>query len=350
MDDLENVTSPTLKILKGLNQSILAPALVNLQLSFANTKFMFIDVKWIIEVHIFDEYARIDHRRFENFTNINGHMGWTCSLLIRRLDMLILSAKTRIFDFRIPNEKDAADWALLVKPIFEPDLKDSCSLIFNKPWERLPIAKDLVRFATNTTFIIGSDPSSILETGGDSVAHLKQLLLKLSTLSEDDNMRKLIDETFEENIEKLKSGDLNAVLRGYLSDILKWTDDCTVARFCKFFTQSIIAPLATNLQLGLSGISPIKDGTSWNVRISLVPTGYVIRHTKEQVSLERTIPNKTFNFSWQVEFEVDKMVTNIISVNARLVSLDFPLHQQLSATELEKAEKELTNLINITLL
>jgi hypothetical protein len=350
MDDLDNVTSPTLKLLKGLNQSILAPALVNLQLAMMNTRFMFIDVKWTIHVVIFEDYVRIDHRRFENFTSGFGHFGWVCSLLIRREDMLILSAKTRIFDHRITDANAANDWLVLVKPIFELDIKDSCTAIFNKSWDRLPIAKDLVRFATNTTFILGSDPSSIVELGGDALSHLKQLLLKLCEIGGDEPLKTIVGKTFEENVEKLKTGDLNAVLRAYLSDVLQWTDDSIVARFCKFFTQSILAPLATNLQIGLNGIEAIKDGGNWTINVSLIPSGFVIRHTKEQMSLDRTNPHKCFDFTWQAEFELDKDIRHIQCVNARMVSIKFPLHAQLSEIELAKDQREITNLINVTLL
>ena len=350
MDDLDNVTSPTLKVLKGLNQSILAPALVNLQLSFSNTKFMFIDVNWNIEVHIFEEYVRIDHRRFENFTSINGHMGWACSFLIRRLDMAILSAKTRIFDYRITKETDAAEWLALVKPIFEPDLKDSCSAIFNKPWDRLPIAKDLIRFATSTAFILGAESELVSESGGDAVTHLRRLLCKLCEIGEDEAMKKLIEETFENHVDRLKGGDMNSVVKAWLVDVLQWTDESMVARLCKFFTQSFIAPLATNLQLGLNAIAPIKDGTKWSIRVALVPTGFVIRHTKEQVSLDRTNPSKSFNFTWQVEFEVDKAVKTLLNVQARLVGIDFPLQAQLTETELSQIQREYSSLINLTLL
>lgn len=351
MEDLDNVSSPALKLLKGLNQSILAPALVNLQLCFMNTKFMFTDISWNIEVRLFEEHVRIVHRRFENFTATAGHFGWDCSIIIRRRDMHIMSAKTRVFDFRIPDDAVQLEWAKLIHPILEPDALTACSIIFGKPWDRLPISKDLIRFATHTTFVLGPEASAIRDDkSGDSIAHLKDLLLKLSEIASDDDMKAKIESTFDSGVGKQRSGDLNAVLRSYLSDTLEWTDESAVPRFCKFFTQSILAPLATNLQLALSGISPIKDGAVWTINVSLVPSGFVIRHTKEQMSLDRTDPTKCFDITWQAEFEIDHEVRKICSVQSRVVSVTFPLETQTNDPEAAIKRKELTSLVNVLLM
>lgn len=351
MDDLDNTTSPALKLLKGLNQSILASALVNLQLCFMNTKFMFSDVTWNIEVRLFEEHVRIIHRRFESFTGTTGHFGWDCAFIIRRRDTHLVSAKTRVFDYRIPDEAVQQEWAKLIQPIFDPDVLAACTTIFNKPWDRLPIAKDLIRFATHTTFVLGPEASSIRnENNGDSIAHLKDLLLKLCEIASDDDMKAKIDSTFDSGVGKLRGGDLNAVLRSYLSDTLEWSDDSSVPRFCKFFTQSILAPLATNLQLALSGISPIKDGSNWTVNVSLVPSGFVIRHTKQQMSLDRNDPNKCFDITWQAEFEIDHEVRKICAIRSRVVSVTFPLIAQNNDPESTIKQKELTSLVNVILM
>lgn len=353
MDDIENVSSPTMKLLKGLNQGILAPAVVNLQLSFMNTRFMFTDVSWNIEVRIFDEHVRISHCRVENFLAGVGFFAWDCTLILRRTDMSLLNAKVRILAQNIGDEGAAQEWTKLVQPIFEPALLGSCSAIFNKEWNRLPIAKDLIRFATHTTFVLGPESSSVRadsESSTDPISHLKQLLLKLSEIVSEDDMRTKIESTFDSGIGKLRGGDLNAVLRSYLSDTLEWSDDSAVPRLCKFFTQSIIAPLATNLQIGLSGISPVKDGNTWRINVSLVPSGFTIRHTKDQMSLDRTDPSKCFDITWQTEFEIDDQVKKICSVQARVVSVTFPLENQLSPAEVEQKRKELTSLVNVLLL
>lgn len=351
MDDLDNVSSPALKLLKGLNQSILASALVNLQLCFMNTKFMFTDVTWNIEVRLFEEHVRIVHRRFENFTATTGHFGWDCSLIIRRRDMSLVSAKTRIFEFRIPDDAVLLEWTKLIQPIYEPDPLTACSTIFAKAWDRLPVSKDLIRFATHTTFVLGPEASAIRDDkNGDSIAHLKDLLMKLSELASDDDMRAKIDSTFDSGVGKQRSGDLNAVLRSYLSDTLEWTDETVVPRFCKFFTQSILAPLATNLQIALSSISPIKDGSLWTVNVSLVPSGFVVRHTKQQMSLDRTDPNKCFDITWQAEYEIDHEVRKLCSVQSRVVSVSFPLETQADDPEAIIKRKELTSLVNVILL
>lgn len=173
MDDVDNVSLPTLKLLQTVNQSILAPALVNLQLSFMNTKFMFSDVTWNINIHLFESHVRVDHLRNESFASIPGHFGWQCSLLLRRPDMHLLSAKLRITSYRIPDPTNEAAWLNLVKPILEMDHQSNCTAIFNKPWERLPIAKDLVRFATNTVFLLGAEENSVVDAGGDSISHVR---------------------------------------------------------------------------------------------------------------------------------------------------------------------------------
>lgn len=179
MDDVDNVSLPTLKLLQTVNQSILAPALVNLQLAFMNTQFMFSDVTWNITVHIFENHIRVDHLRNETFASISGHFGWQCSLLLKRSDMQLLSAKVRITSYRIPDAANETAWLNLVKPILEMDHQSSCTAIFNKPWDRLPIAKDLIRFATNTVFLLGPEEKSVIETGGDSISHVRSVFLSL---------------------------------------------------------------------------------------------------------------------------------------------------------------------------
>lgn len=163
-------------------------------------------------------------------------------------------------------------------------------------------------------------------------------------------MSKLIESTYEEGVAKWKAGDLNAVIKSYFVDVLQWTEQTFTARFCKFFTQSILAPLATNLQLGLSGIVPIKDGGVWTVSVSLIPSGFVIRHTKEQMSLNRTDPTKAFDFVWQCEFEVNTDVSTLVEVKARVVSLALALPDQLAQDRATQLTTELTSLINVILM
>jgi hypothetical protein len=175
MDDIDNVTSPTMNLLKAINQGILAPALVNLQLSFMGTKFMFADVTWNIMVQIFEDHVRVEHRRFEGFASGSGHFGWSATLLIRRRDMHLLSVKTKVFEYRIPDAVIEAEWAALIKPIYELETKAMCAGILAKPWDRLPIAKDLARFATNTTFILGHDNTAISTLASEPVLHVRAL-------------------------------------------------------------------------------------------------------------------------------------------------------------------------------
>jgi len=153
-----------------------------------------------------------------------------------------------------------------------------------------------------------------------------------------------------EQVEKGKGGDLNAVIRAYLSDVLHLTDEMVVTRLCKFFTQSILAPLATNLQIGLNNVAPICDGTKWSIQVSLIPDGFVIRHTKDQKSMNKTDPLNAFEFSWQTEFEIDKQVQNIRLVQARLVQLQIPAHPTLTQDAIDARTKELKSLINVTLM
>lgn len=160
----------------------------------------------------------------------------------------------------------------------------------------------------------------------------------------------MIERTYADEVEKGKGGDLNAVIRAYLSDVLQLNDDQVVTRLCKFFTQSIIAPLATNLQIGLNSTTPIVDGAKWKIQVSLIPDGFVIRHTKEQKSLNKTDPQHAFEFSWQTEFEIDRQARHIHRVSARLIQLQFTAPGGLSPEALESQTKELTSLINVTLL
>ena len=179
---------------------------------------------------------------------------------------------------------------------------------------------------------------------------MKHLLLKISEIAKDEASKQLIESTFEEQVAKAKNGDLNAIFKSYFMDTLKWTDDSIIARFCKFFTQSILAPLATNLQIGLSHLNAAKDGSSWTVHISLVPDAFVIRHTKTQMTLNRTDPQNCFDFTWQAEFEVDLEVKEIRSLRARIVSITFPLADQMTEALLVGRTKELTSLLNVTLI
>ena len=176
------------------------------------------------------------------------------------------------------------------------------------------------------------------------------MLLKLCEIAEDESLKDTIAKTFADNVEKGRGGDLNAVIRAYLSDILHLNDDMVVTRLCKFFTQSILAPLATNLQIGLNNVAPIGDGTKWSIQVSLVPDGFVIRHTKDQKSLKKTDPKNTFEFSWQAEFEIDRQVQNIRLVTGRLVQLHLAPHDDLTPEAIEVRTRELSSLINVTLM
>lgn len=160
----------------------------------------------------------------------------------------------------------------------------------------------------------------------------------------------LIEKTYAEQVEKGRGGDLNAVIRAYLSDSLHLTDEMAVTRLCKFFTQSILAPLATNLQIGLNNITPICDGTKWSIQVSLIPDGFVIRHTKDQKSLNKTDPLNDFEFSWQTEFEIDQQVRNIRQVHARLVQLQIATNPALTRDSINNRAIELKSLINVTLM
>lgn len=176
MDDIEQVSSPTMKLFKSLNQGILAPALVNLQLSFMNTRFMFSDVSWNIAMQIFDNHVRVEHRRIEGFVSGAGHFAWSSVLTILRSDMSLLSVKTRIYDYRIPDATVEAEWLQLIKPIYELDTKGMCGAIFAKEWGRLPIAKDLVRFASNTIFLLGSEKVVLQQLGPQPIDHVREIL------------------------------------------------------------------------------------------------------------------------------------------------------------------------------
>lgn len=77
----------------------------------------------------------------------------------------------------------------------------------------------------------------------------------------------------------------------------------------------------TKIQFGLSKIYPIKDGKTWCISVIEDDEHILITHSKEEVSL---FNNNPFSFKWEIKFTADKNVTEIMSIEPKLLEFNGP--------------------------
>lgn len=328
VDNVSDVQLRSLKLLKTINQAIVAPGVVNLQLA-TQGKYGLSDVGWTILIRFFGEHIVVDHNRVESVTvssKSSATMFWRERFILKLSDISLLQVQLRVTEADVDGDDPASEGFLaFIKPIYEPSLLTQVRGIFARDWTKLAIAKDIYRFASTAVLQdVDSAPVIIKEKEADQLKQIKVLLVHLAEMW-NPTIVKLISKKFESHI-STKGSDLTLLLRSFLQDTLQLGGSDPLCRVLKFFTQSAVGPISTAILLGISSLLPIKDGGEWRIHLSRTATGVEITHTKSEASLERSDQSNMFEFTWSAKFALNLHVNKLQSVAVSLVkdSIKFP--------------------------
>jgi hypothetical protein len=320
LDDVEGprVNLNTLRVLKYCNQSIVAPAIVELKLLLR--EFGYIDGGWTVAVDVQTDWIVVTHTRTELFT-AGGNMTWSIRYFLSRSDELRLAkVDLAIQDVNIHNEDDQAKVMKKIDTLYCPAILSACQSVFLKTWTKLPISKDLGRFAS-VLEIENLKDNSKLSTGDSEMTQVKKVLLYLANNFESDLVTK-IDTTFDEQVLKHVNSDKNILIRSYLTDTLQLKDSEPLTCALKLLTHVIISPVAIRLAVDLAKDYQIKDGKGWTIKMVIEKDRVIVTHYKSEVTIAQ-IPTKAFDFDWKCTFVMNRECTQLIDVDVRIEKVSF---------------------------